>query len=250
MEYRDVLCQRRSVRHFGPEIPSRPLLQEILDEAAWAPSGGNSQPWRTVVLGPGPARAYLERHQQAALDIMLPPIRMALESESAGADSSAVLDERALRFVNEELNLLRAPPAWLVFVYIRRPSLGDRLAAIRTCVALLPRAAAEKKGLWGKIRYVLRLARLFPRLLAVDRTVQDAGLSNFMYALTLSAHDRGLASCILSMFAIDQAAVKAHFKLGGRDEVLAAVALGSPPADGGSRDKSATRRPVQAEWRE
>lgn len=250
MDYREVLRGRRSVRHFGAGVPPRPVLQEILDEAAWAPSGGNSQPWRTVVLGPGPARAYLERHQQAALDIMLPPIRMALESESAGADSRAVLDERALRFVNEELNLLRAPPAYLVFVYIRRPSLRDRLAAVRTCIALVPRAAAEKPGLWGKLRYVLRLARLFPRLLAVDRTVQDAGLSNFMYALTLSAHERGLASCILSMFAIDQRAVKGHFRLARRDEVLAAVALGLPPPDGGSRDKSATRRPVEPEWHE
>ncbi|GAB7545468.1 nitroreductase [Cupriavidus sp. CuC1] len=45
-----VVKSRRAVRAFRPEPLRRELIQEILEEAATAPSGANIQPWRVYVV--------------------------------------------------------------------------------------------------------------------------------------------------------------------------------------------------------
>jgi len=45
-----VMRSRRSVRAFRPQPLSRELVEDILDDAACAPSGANIQPWRVHVL--------------------------------------------------------------------------------------------------------------------------------------------------------------------------------------------------------
>lgn len=51
MEVREAIQRRRSVREF---VPDRPLgegeLGELLEAATWAPSAGNAQPWRFIVV--------------------------------------------------------------------------------------------------------------------------------------------------------------------------------------------------------
>jgi nitroreductase len=50
MDFYDVVHKRRSIRRFREEpVPSESLLR-ILDAGRWAPSGGNLQPWRFVVV--------------------------------------------------------------------------------------------------------------------------------------------------------------------------------------------------------
>lgn len=53
--------QRRSIRHFRPEIPDRALIQAALDGASYAPSAKNQRvcQW-TVVLGKEKVEALLE----------------------------------------------------------------------------------------------------------------------------------------------------------------------------------------------
>ena len=48
-----VVRSRRSVRAFKPEPLSRDLVEEILEDAATAPSGANIQPWRVYVVSGG-----------------------------------------------------------------------------------------------------------------------------------------------------------------------------------------------------
>jgi len=50
MEFYQVVKQRRSVRKFKPDDVSEEILKRILEAATWAPSAGNLQPWRFVVL--------------------------------------------------------------------------------------------------------------------------------------------------------------------------------------------------------
>ncbi len=40
----------RAVRRLRPDPSPEPVLQRILQAAAWAPSGGNVQPWRVMVV--------------------------------------------------------------------------------------------------------------------------------------------------------------------------------------------------------
>lgn len=46
----DALHTRRSIRKFGPEPVSQEHLRTILSAAMTAPSAGNAQPWRFVVV--------------------------------------------------------------------------------------------------------------------------------------------------------------------------------------------------------
>jgi len=41
---------RRSIRRFKPTRVSREIIDTILDEAKWAPSAHNAQPWRLIVI--------------------------------------------------------------------------------------------------------------------------------------------------------------------------------------------------------
>ncbi len=45
MEFEELVRARRSVRKFTDEPVSREDLREILEDACWAPSGQNLQPW-------------------------------------------------------------------------------------------------------------------------------------------------------------------------------------------------------------
>lgn len=46
----EVIIARKSVRAFTSELPSRQLIQHILEVASRAPSGVNTQPWKVYVL--------------------------------------------------------------------------------------------------------------------------------------------------------------------------------------------------------
>ena len=46
----EVINARKSVRAFTSELPSRQLIQHILEVASRAPSGVNTQPWKVYVL--------------------------------------------------------------------------------------------------------------------------------------------------------------------------------------------------------
>jgi len=50
LELRDAILGRRSIRAFLPEPVDRPTLDRLVEAALWAPSGGNAQTWRFVIV--------------------------------------------------------------------------------------------------------------------------------------------------------------------------------------------------------
>ena len=62
---RSAVTGRKSVRGFKPDPIPLPLVRQILDEAARAPSGTNTQPWR-VHIAIGAAKARLSAAVTAA----------------------------------------------------------------------------------------------------------------------------------------------------------------------------------------
>jgi nitroreductase len=59
MEFRDLLKQRRMVRHYDPEPIPRETLERIVHTVRRAPSGGFSQGQRLVVVTDGQTRARI-----------------------------------------------------------------------------------------------------------------------------------------------------------------------------------------------
>lgn len=50
MDWQDLLKNRRSIRNFSDKKVSIKILREILQEASFAPSACNLQPWRFIII--------------------------------------------------------------------------------------------------------------------------------------------------------------------------------------------------------
>lgn len=50
MSFHDVISTTRSIRRIKPDPVPDDVLERVLQAAVWAPSGGNRQPWRMVVV--------------------------------------------------------------------------------------------------------------------------------------------------------------------------------------------------------
>ena len=68
-----VVRSRRSVRAFRPDPLRRQLVEEILEDAASAPSGANTQPWRVYALS-GAVKDELGRALVAAFRAAAAPV--------------------------------------------------------------------------------------------------------------------------------------------------------------------------------
>jgi F420 biosynthesis protein FbiB-like protein len=77
----DLVRRRRSVRHFQDTPVPRDVVAELLQQACWAPSPHNSQPWRFTVLFDRAAKARLARD-------MATQLRRELEAD--GLDAAAI----------------------------------------------------------------------------------------------------------------------------------------------------------------
>lgn len=72
-----TIYERRSVRHFAPQVVESEIIYEILKAGAWAPSGLNNQPWRfAIVIDKSKKKAISEltRYKHVVLDapVLLP----------------------------------------------------------------------------------------------------------------------------------------------------------------------------------
>ena len=50
MDVLEAVKQRRSIRQFTEQTIERELLEQMLDAARWAPTAGNQQKWRFIVV--------------------------------------------------------------------------------------------------------------------------------------------------------------------------------------------------------
>ena len=61
---RDVICGRRTIGAFRPELPSREIVLDALEAARWAPNHKKTEPWHVILLGPETARAVIDLNSQ------------------------------------------------------------------------------------------------------------------------------------------------------------------------------------------
>ena len=67
MELLQAIKERRSIRKFKPEPIPRELLEQLVKNAMWAPSGMNTQPWKFIVLTGQKKQQFLDVAGQAIL---------------------------------------------------------------------------------------------------------------------------------------------------------------------------------------
>ncbi|PLX14111.1 MAG: hypothetical protein C0598_02140 [Marinilabiliales bacterium] len=50
MDYKELIIKRRSIRNFKEEKVPMGMIEEIISESTLAPSAGNEQPWKFIVI--------------------------------------------------------------------------------------------------------------------------------------------------------------------------------------------------------
>ena len=50
MDIITLIKQRKSIRHFTKDVPSKEMLLTCLEAAGWAPNPTSQQPWKFIVL--------------------------------------------------------------------------------------------------------------------------------------------------------------------------------------------------------
>ena len=215
MELIDALRTTGAVREFRPDDVPDEVLARVLDTARFAPSGGNRQGWRMVVVKDPDTRRRLR-------DLYLPGWYEYLSMRAAGLTPWApVTDEAA-----EARALTDAP----------------RLAAE---ARQAPGGFAEH---FDEVPVLLALFADLGALAAVDRGFDrytfagGASVYPFAWNLLLAARQEGLGGVITTMTIRQEPEVKALFGAPDHLALAAVIALGVPV----HQPRRLTRAPVES----
>jgi nitroreductase len=214
MDLIETLRSTGAVRDFHPEPVPDAMLHRLLDTARFAPSGGNRQGWRVIVVKDPEARRGLR-------DLYLADWYKYLALASAGLVPWAPLSDR-----DAEAEALTHEPAFADAAAANPPGFAESLD---TAPALL-----------------LVLADL-SALAAVDRDLPrytfagGASIYPFVWSLLLSARTEGLAGVMTTVPVRREDDVRALFAVPDTCAVAALVVLGRPV----SAARRLRRRPVE-----
>lgn len=196
MELIDVLRSTGAVREFTDQPVADATLAWVLDTARFAPSGGNAQAWRIVVVKDMAVRRQLR-------DLYLPGWYDYLAMSSAGLRPWAPTNDPDV----------------------------EAAATKGAAAAVDPRGFAENLD---EVPVLLALFADLSLLAAVDRDLDrysfagGASIYPFAWSVLLAARDEGLGGVITTMAIREEEAVNAL--LGGTDPLAlaAVIALGYP----------------------
>lgn len=210
-----LLRARRSIRDFSArEVPAA-LIEAILDDARWAPSWSNTQPYKVAVAS-GAMKERLKTQLLARYDA-------AQKVQAAGAlgKLGALLTRRTLP--DGDFNTRIEYPAELV---PRRRATGFGLYA--TLGIAREDGAARSRQLRRNFEFFGAPVVLFVfvRQELGAYSVLDAGI--FLQSLMLSAQARGLGTCAEGALATWGSPVRAAFAVPPAYKLLCGLALGWP----------------------
>lgn len=234
-----LLATRRSVRHFDDLPLEREALERVLTHAAWAPSGGNEQPWHVTALRPETARRYVEGPERLAWRALLPKLaevaaRMAgrplTREEALAAADARIRDE----------GLTRGAP-WMLLLHAALPPAPppSELAAISAALGPGPHTPS-----------IEQLAAMNG---PINQEVIRASVHGFAYAICLAAEAEGLASCIQHSPLLFAESLAAEHGVPPTHTLLTTVLIGhaapDDPVNVRTRAHPPRRRPVQLDVR-
>jgi nitroreductase len=214
MELRDALRTTGAVREFEDRPVPRELLYDVLETARFAPSGGNRQGWRVVVVDDA-------EHRRAIRDCYLPGWYEYLALGGAGLVAFSPFADR-----DRETAAL-----------VATPSIADDAARG-------PGGFAEHLDTAPVLLLVVVDLR---QVAALDRDEQrytfvgGASVYPFAWSVLLAAHDVGLGGVLTTMVARHDATLRARFGFEEHHAVAGLIVLGWPT----SRATKLRRRAVE-----
>jgi len=96
VDFFEVVTTQRAMRRLAPDPIPEPLLRQIMDAAICAPSGGNRQGWRFVVVRDAARRARLgELYREGWGELVKLPYYAGATQEPAGSPARKMADSAA-----------------------------------------------------------------------------------------------------------------------------------------------------------
>ena len=199
-----AIRERRSIRKYSSSPVPEGLMRELLDEARWAPSWGNTQSTHVYVLA-GSTLLHLKTRLRERLESEMPP-DPDITMPAAWPD---YLQSRITRLLETRVSFLASETA----------------RAGETPPPALP-PLVQMAGLFGA-----------PCLLvfAIDEDIPegygcfDAGL--LVQTVALAAHARGLGTCIMTMAARYPSLVREVVPAVTHKKVVIGLTIGYPDTD-------------------
>ncbi len=200
MQLQDAIRQRRSIRQFLPKAVSEDLIRDIIADAIWAPSWGNTQPWEIVVVSGQKMAEFKSKSQEALL-----------------AGKEAVPD-------------ISMPQVWPDAYLNRYKELG------KSVLGALAIAREDKEArlqhfvkMFGFFDAPAAILVIIDKELALEYAMLDAGI--FLQTFCLLAHDRGLGTCILAVMVSYPEIARELFSIPDSKLIIMGAALGWPDPD-------------------
>lgn len=200
MELTAAVRERRSIRKFKlDEVPQK-LLREILDEARWSPSWGNTQSWEFYVLTGKTLAEFkkMNREKAAAGEAHSPDVPM--------------------------------PESWPEYM-------KDRYA--QTGKVVLSALGIKREDKESRNKYYLDMASFFdapclilaciPRDHVVEYPMLDVGI--IIQSICLLAQDKGLGTCIMAVAARYPKAIRKIASIPDDKRIIVGIAVGYPDLD-------------------
>ena len=200
MELRQALTTTGAVRDFAPDPVPDEVLHRILDTARFAPSGGNRQAWRVIVVKDPGTRSRLR-------DLYLTGWYEYLAMGAAGLVPWAPVTDREAEAQAKARAAEMAPPPGSPGGFAEHL---DRVPVLLALVADLRGLAAVDRDL---DRYTL---------------VGGASVYPFAWSILLAAHEEGLGGVITTMLVREEDRVLEMLGVPDGFALAAVVALGHP----------------------
>jgi len=212
VELTDALRTTGSVRHFNAEAVADDVVYAILDDARFAPSGGNRQAWHVIVVhDPAVRRAvrdlYLDRWHDYVAHLLAGVVPFS--PLASPDDRAAALDQRNAAVAASD------PTGFAETL--------DEVPVMLVVCARLDLLAALDRDL---DRYQL---------------VGGASVYPFVWSIMLAAHERGLGAVMTTMATGNEPAMLEVLRIPSNYAVASVVALGHVT----TRPARLTRRPVE-----
>lgn len=197
MEVKEAILSRRSIRKFLKKDIPEGLIKEILAEAQWAPSWGNTQPWELMIVSGPP----LERFKQKNKEALFSGVKANPEIQMPEVFTSSLKQ----RYVDVGRSVLQA-------LSIDRKDLDGRLKY------------------YGDMFYLFDAPVLALFLLSKDVLLEyamlDVGLC--LQTLLLSAHNKGLGGIVLAASVNYPDILRSLFPIDANKTIVMGTALGWP----------------------
>lgn len=193
MELSEVMRTAFSARDFTDEPVSDAVLHRILDDARFAPSGGNRQGWRVVVVRSSAKRAALG-------PLIEPTCKRYLAQARAGANPFNTVAPTHL--AQADVDAVTLPPGFV-----------DRL--IRAPVLLL-------------VTVDLSVVASMDQHLSRIGVVSGASIYPFVWNILLAARNEGLGGTLTTFLVAEEAKAKALFGIPESHALAAMLPIGRP----------------------